>query len=164
MKSEISFQIDEDAASVYVSKIFPAKVPAVWEAFTTKEKLDQWWGPQPWHCETLQFSFAEGGKWLYAMVSPKGERQYAGAEYDEIKLYRSFDCAEYFAKESGETLSNMPFRKTVYGFTGVEEGTKLTCNIHFKDKSELQKLLGMGFEAGFNVGLTQLAGLLTQEF
>ncbi|MCB4236054.1 hypothetical protein LDL59_16030 [Kaistella anthropi] len=49
------------------------------------------------------------------------------------------------------------------GFTGVEEGTKLTINIHFNSENDMKTILEMGFEEGFKMGLNQLAELINEK-
>lgn len=162
MTNELVFNSDYDAAQVFVMRVFPCEVTTLWDFFTRAELLDQWWAPKPWKCETTSLDFKEGGRWHYAMVGPDGERHFAGAKYHEINWHRSFDWTDYFANENGEIDQNLPEVKWLLGFTGVEEGTKLTINIHFANEGEMTKLLEMGFEQGFSAALSQLAELLYQ--
>ncbi|VFB03970.1 Uncharacterised protein [Chryseobacterium taihuense] len=53
-----------------------------------------------------------------------------------------------------------PIAKWLFGFTGVEEGTKVTVNIHFDSEEEMRSILDMGFEEGFKKGLLQLEEVL----
>jgi Fe2+ transport system protein FeoA len=48
-----------------------------------------------------------------------------------------------------------PQSKWLFGFTGVEEGTKVTINIHYQSEI-MQKMMDMGFEGGFKMGLISL--------
>ncbi len=160
MEFNITFNKDFDAKSIYVMKIYDAEVSEVWDYFTKSDLLDQWWAPQPWTCETKTHEFKEGGTWLYAMVGPEGERHYAKVKYGEITKHRSFDGTDSFCDEKGTPNPDFPEVKWLFGFTGVEEGTKITVNIHFPDEDTLNKLLEMGFEEGFKSGLSQLEAIL----
>jgi Fe2+ transport system protein FeoA len=42
----------------------------------------------------------------------------------------------------------------------VEEGTKVTINIHYQSQEIMQKMMDMGFEGGFKMGLNQLEEIL----
>jgi uncharacterized protein YndB with AHSA1/START domain len=64
--------------SITVSREFDAPLASVWRAYTETELLDQWWGPAPWHAETKTMNFVPGGYWLYAMVSPDGQKHWDG--------------------------------------------------------------------------------------
>jgi len=161
MKSIITFNEDFDSNSVYVMKIYKTEVSKVWAYFTQSELLDQWWAPKPWKCETRKQDFEEGGTWLYSMVGPEGERHYSLLKYGEITEHRSFDGTDAFCDENGTINEDFPQSKWLLGFTGVEEGTKVTINIHFPSQEALKQLLEMGFEEGFKTGLNQLEEILS---
>lgn len=160
MESTIIFNKDFDLNSVYVMKIYDADVSKVWDYFTQSELLDQWWAPKPWKCETVTQDFKEDGIWHYAMVGPDGEKMYAQVKYGEITEHRSFDGTDNFCDEKGNINENFAPSKWLFGFTGVEEGAKVTINIHFPSTETMKQMLEMGFEEGFKMGLTQLEEIL----
>ena len=160
MESNTVFNKDFDAASVFVMKVYHADVSVIWDHFTKPELLDQWWAPKPWKCETQKLDFREGGRWNYAMVGPANEKQYAGAEYHEITFHRSFDWTDFFTDAQGNIDPDFPSVKWLLGFTGVDEGTKLTVNINFNSEADMRKILNLGFEEGFKAGLAQLEDLI----
>lgn len=162
MESTTVFNKDFDASSIFVMKVYNADVSLIWDYFTKAELLDQWWAPGPWKCETQKMDFREGGSWNYAMSGPKNERQFAGAHYHEITFHRSFDWTDFFTDSAGNVDSEFPSVKWLFGFTGVEEGTKLTVNIHFNSESDMKKILELGFEEGFKAGLSQLEAIVKQ--
>ena len=160
MNSKIVFNIDQDEATVFVMKVYETKVPEVWKYFTNPELLDLWWAPKPWKCETQSFDFQSNGKWFYAMVGPEGEKHFSIAEFQEITEGRTFSWKDYFADENGNPNTELPGASWLVGFTGVEEGAKVTINIHCANAEEMNQLLEMGFEEGFKTGLNQLEELL----
>ncbi len=161
MNSEIIFNADFDSTSVYVMKVFPANVATVWNYFTKAELIDQWWGPKPWNCETIKLDFRKNGIWHYAMVGPKEEKVFCVVEYGEITEHRSFDAESKFSNEKGIVNPEMPETKWIFGFTGVEEGTKLTVNLKVSTIEKMKQQMEMGFEGGFKMGLNQLEDLLS---
>lgn len=160
MDSNIIFNKDFDSNTAYIMKIYDADVSKVWRYFTQSELLDQWWGPKPWKCETVSQDFKEGGVWLYAMVGPNGEKTYSQSRYGEIIEHRSFDWMSAFCDENGNVNEDFPQSKWLIGFTGVEEGTKVTVNIHYQSSEVMKKMFDMGFEEGFTMGLNQLDEIL----
>lgn len=160
MESNIIFNKDFDSKSVYVMIVYNADVSKVWNYFTQSELLDQWWGPRPWKCETVRQDFKENGVWLYAMAGPNGERSYSQSKYGEIMEHRSLDWTSAFCDENGNVNEEAPRSKWLIGFTGVEEGTKITVNIHYQSEEVMKKMLDMGFEGGFKMGLNQLKEIL----
>ncbi len=163
MESDLIFNKDFNANSVYVMAIYHTAVPKIWDYFTQPELLDQWWAPQPWKCKTVSHDFNKDGSWLYAMMGPGGETHYALMKYGEITEHRSFDATDAFCDENGTPDEYAPQVKWLFGFTGVEEGTKVTLNIHFRTEEEMKKILEMGFEEGFTAGLKQLEKLLADK-
>ena len=57
----------------------------------------------------------------------------------------------------------LPTTKSLIGFTGVAQGTKLTINNHFNSPAEMLQILGMGAEQGFTAALNQLEKLLNKK-
>lgn len=163
MDYKIVFNKDFTAATVYVMKVYNCDPTIIWDYFTKADLLDKWWAPKPWKCETLSLDFREDGSWKYCMVGPENERHYAGANYEEITPNRSFSCADFFTDETGNMNTEFPSVNWLFGFTGVEEGTKLTVNIHFKSEQDLRTILDMGFEEGFKMGLQQLEEIITKK-
>lgn len=160
MNSDIVFNEDFDSKNIYVMKVYDADVSKVWNYFTKAELLDQWWAPKPWKCETSKQDFAENGIWLYSMNGPDGEKHYAKVKYGEINEHRSFDGIDSFCDENGMAITDFPETKWLIGFTGVEEGTNVTVNMHFSSEEDMKKQLEMGFKEGFKMGLNQLEEIL----
>lgn len=158
--NNIVFNTDSNHATVFVMKIFDAKVEELWNYFTNSELLDSWWAPKPWKCETQKMNFENGGTWNYAMVSPENEKHFAGIDYEEINPNRSIAWSDYFSDEKGIKNVEFPTTNWLIGFTGVEEGEKLTVNLHFASEKEMNTILEMGFEEGFKATLNQLEEIL----
>lgn len=163
MKTKLIFNKDDNSASVYIMKIFNVDVSDVWNHFTKAELIDLWWAPSPWKCETLKMNFEQEGIWNYAMISPENEKHYAGVNYHEINNHRSFDWTDFFADENGNINTELPTVNWLLGFTGIDEGTKLTVNINFQSTDEMEQLLEMGFEEDLLIRLHQLDQLLNKK-
>ena len=163
MNSEIKFTKDEQAATIYGMKVLENTASEVWNYFTKQELLDQWWAPEPWKCETQQINFEPAGRWTYAMISPDGEKYFGNVVYHEVNQGRSFDWTKSFTDEQGNLNVNLPSSNWLIGFTGVDEGMKLTINIHFKSPEEMRQLCEMGFEEEFKTRLNQLEMLLNKK-
>ena len=161
--NNIVFNKDSNHATVFVMKIFDAKVEEVWNYFTKPELLDSWWAPKPWKCETQKMNFQDGGTWNYAMVSPENEKHFAGVNFQEINFPRSISLSDYFTDENGNKNLEFPETNWLIGFTGVEEGVKLTVNLHFASEKEMNAILEMGFEEGFKATLNQLEEILNKK-
>jgi uncharacterized protein YndB with AHSA1/START domain len=157
-----NIQIKKDLAAktIQITRDFNAPLNKVWRAFTEKELLDQWWGPQPWKAETKHMDFTEGGYWLYAMVGPNGEKHWSRADFLAIDPMKSFKGKDGFCDENGTMNPEMPLTDWTNVFTETAEGTRVTNTLQFQDVKDLQTLVDMGFEQGYSMGLNQLEALL----
>lgn len=162
MQSTITFNIDEKAATIFIMKIYENEVEQVWNHFTQAQLLDLWWAPKPWKCETIEMDFRPNGFWKYAMIGPEGEKHSGMTKYNDITPNRNFNWTDFFLDDQGKINTELPTTNTLIGFTGIEEGTKLTMNIHFRAPEELHQLLEMGVEQGFKSSLNQLESLLSK--
>lgn len=158
---QTDFQIDRGNAKIYVERSFNAPLSKVWEAWTKAEILDKWWAPKPWKAETVSMDFKEGGKWIYAMVSPEGERHYSIAEYYKIHPQTEIQSGDYFSDAEGNKDSELPGSKWTKNF--VESSGNVTTvkiQIVYDNPDDLDKYLQMGFQEGFDKGLNNLEELI----
>lgn len=162
MNSEITFNKDSENG-IFVMKVYNADVSTLWDYFTKSELLDQWWAPKPWQCETDKMDFRENGTWLYAMKGPTGEKHFGVVGYGEIMPHRSIASTDAFADDKGMVRTDLPQTSWLIGFTGIDEGTKMTFNLSFNSAEEMKRIIEMGFEEGFKMGLNQLEDLLHEK-
>jgi len=146
--------------TLHVVREFKGTVERVWAAWTQAELLDQWWAPRPWKTVTQSMDFKPGGKWMYYMLGPEGERHYCRVDFGEIVPGTSFRAASNFCDESGNITEGMPtmYWHNVFSATGA--GSKVDVNLSFDDEASLEQILQMGFEGGFKMGLNNLDELL----
>ena len=139
---------------------FNAPKSAVWHAWTTAEELEKWWAPLPYKAVTGTFEFREGGHWHYYMLSPEGEKTWCYVGYESIDAERSFSASDGFCDEHMNLSPDMPHMYWRNEFEEHDGKTKMTVTVTFASSADLQKLVDMGFEEGFTMGLNQLDELL----
>jgi len=151
-------KVEKDLANkmITISKHFNAKPDAVWQAWTKKEILDQWWAPKPWRAETSKLEFKEGGFWQYAMIGPDNERSNGKFAYTKINAPKSYEGTDSFTDEKGFVNSDLPQVNWKCEFKTAGAGTDVKVTITSKNVIDLKKLLDMGFEEGFKMGLGNL--------
>ena len=160
MTNSVSITKDVAAKKLRVTREFNAPVEKVWKAWTESNLLDKWWGPKPWKAETKMMQFKEGGRWLYAMVGPDGTKAWCRVDFRAIVPQKSFATTAWFCDEEGNINSSFPAMKWMVELKPTATGTKLEVEISFDNEADLQKIVDMGFEAGFTMGLSQLEELL----
>lgn len=154
--------ITKDTANnkLIVERSFAAPGARVWDAWTKSELLDQWWAPKPWKAVTKSHEFREGGHWLYCMQGPDGEQQWCVIDYLTIDPQNGFTAQDSFSDENGVKTSELPSTHWHNAFTDEGEGTKVTCTLSFASAADMEKLVAMGFEEGFSMGLGNLEEML----
>lgn len=151
---------DFDQKKIFVTREFNAARDQVWDCWTKAELLDQWWAPKPWKAVTKSMDFKEGGKWLYYMAGPEGEKMWASFDYQTIDPKGSFTALDTFCDEEGNKTPQFNSTQWKIMFQSVSGGTKVEVEMTFDSVEDLNKMLEMGFEEGFTMGHGNLDELL----
>lgn len=141
---------------------FDADLSLVWRAWTEAELLDQWWAPKPWRCETKSMNFKPGGKWIYEMVGPNGERHGGVQIYNEIKIEDFFSGKDAFADSEGKINDDLPVATWKNTFIKTENGTLVKTFAQYPDQESLKTVLEMGMEQGLEMAQNGLDELLAK--
>jgi uncharacterized protein YndB with AHSA1/START domain len=154
------FSVNKENNTITVKREFAAAVSLVWDAYTKKELLDQWWAPKPWKARTKTMDFREGGHWLYAMVGPNGEEHWALANYKNIQVQKRFTGLDAFADANGNVNKDMP--QSTWDVTFAQKGdvTLVELHISYSDLAQLEATLQMGFKEGLSMAMEGLDELL----
>lgn len=153
------FEKDLANKQLLVTREFKAPVEKVWRAWTEAEQLDKWWGPRPWNAETKTMEFKTGGQWLYAMVSPAGEKHWSNVVFTAVGT-DTFNYTCVFSDENGVANTEFPAVHWHVAMKRESEKTIVNVTVRFDDLDGLEKLVAMGFQGGFTMGLNQLEELL----
>lgn len=162
MKSSLlmDFSVNRKNKKINVKREFAAPVLKVWAAWTKSELLDQWWAPKPWRAETKKMDFKVGGFWLYAMVSPEGERHWGRVDYKTIAPLKSFSARDAFCNENGIIDQTLPRASWTNVFNESDNSTVVTIAVVYDELSDLEKVIEMGVKEGFTAALENLDTLI----
>lgn len=159
-KQEFVFSVDHVNRKIHVEKEFPAPLDKVWDAFTKEEQLSRWFAPEPWKVESKQLDFNEGGRWLFAMVGPEGEKHWSIVDYISIDPMKSYTAKDAFSDDKGNINQDMPQATWHNKFIDQGSSTRYQVDISFDSEEDLDGNLNMGFVEGYTACLNQLADLL----
>ena len=158
---QFDFTVDKAAKTVYITREFGAKLSLVWDAFTKKEILDQWWAPKPLMSKTKSMDFKVGGRRFYAMVSPEGnEIGWQIQDYTSISPKTNFKFFSVFADK--DENPHLPGSNWDLNFSELAGITKVGITIHNDSLERMEKMIEMGFKEGFTMTLNQLEELLSR--
>ena len=122
------FTVDKAAKTVYITREFDADLSLVWDAFTKKEILDQWWAPKPFSSKTKVLDFKVGGRRFYAMVSPEGQERWVIQKYTSISPKTNFKFFNAFADENENP--ELPGSEWDHTFSDQNGTTKVSIAIY----------------------------------
>ena len=152
------FTVDKSKKTVFITREFDAELSLVWDAFTKKEILDQWWAPKPFTSKTKVLDFKVGGRRFYAMVSPEGQERWILQKYTSISPKTNFKFFNAFADEN-ET-PELPGSEWDHTFSEENGTTKVNIAIYNESLERMEKQIEMGFKEGFTMTLNYLEQLL----
>ncbi len=163
MNSNLKFDfiVNKENKTIHITREFEAGLALVWQAWTNPELLDQWWGPQPWKAETKTMDFREGGYWLYAMVSPEGERHWSRADFVSIVKEKSFSSKGGFSDQNGVINPAFPQNLWENTFLQREDKVQVDMLLTYDSLEDLEKEIEMGFKEGMTIDFQQLDQLLS---
>src|SRR6187431_248483 len=102
------FSVDKENKTITIKREFAATRDLVWDAFTTREILDQWWAPKPWKVKTKSMDFRIGGHWRYAMCGPAGEEYWSWQTYTDVQPKTRYAGKDAFTDPEGNINTEWP--------------------------------------------------------
>jgi uncharacterized protein YndB with AHSA1/START domain len=160
MKTEITTDLKQ--AIFQAKREFNADISLVWRAWTESDLLDQWWAPAPWKCETTLMDFREGGKWIYEMVSPEGERHGGIQLFETIRKEDFFSGKDAFTDKQGNINESLPVCEWKNTFVKTERGTLVISRAQYPNAEALETVIKMGISEGLTMAHDQLDSVLNK--
>ncbi len=156
----ISSHKDVHALTLTFVAEFNASVERVWQVWQDPRQLERWWGPPTWPAMFERHDFVVGGRSLYYMTGPQGEKSYGRWIITAIEAPHRLEFDDGFAGEDGEPLATMAPTHTVVTIEATDSGVRMTTVATFADTEQLERLLAMGMEEGMRLALGQIDELL----
>lgn len=155
-----NFVVKKEDKTITMERSFNAPLDPVWAAWTEADILCQWWAPAPWKCVIKSLDFREGGRWLYAMEGPDGDRHWGLFDYTTIRPKTFYSGSDSFCDENGTPSDTMPRAKWENRFSENDGETVVRIVISFSDAEHVGQILKMGFKEGMQQDFVQLDALL----
>ncbi len=165
MANNFLFETDLVAKKIHIVREFNAPIEKVWKAWTDPVLLDKWVGPKPYTAVTKIMDFTVGGAWLYAMVSPEGQKRWVYAKFTAIDNGVAFSSMGMFCDDDGNPLTAGPKSYRDTKFSSIDSNrTKVDMVIAFEEESTIKMFAEGGFKEGTSITLTQLDELLAAKY
>lgn len=162
MNPTITIQKIPEKNQMIVKHSYLVPIETIWNAYAKTEILEKWWAPEPYKAIVIKNDFSNGGILHYYMLSPKGEKHYSISEFSDIDYLKSYTVFDAFCDENAVINTEFPKQKWFNTFEKSNGITTITNTIQFENKEDMDKIIEMGFEEGYTMGLNQLFTLLNQ--
>jgi len=131
-----SVETNVQGNKVTYKRYFDVPVGLAFEAWSSQEHLEQWWGPDGFSVTTKSMDFSNGGFWEFVMHGPDGQDFKNKIQFVEIKKPHHI---YYKHLGSGEGIQDVEFQSRIT-FDEAGAGTNLTMEQILPSKDELERL------------------------
>lgn len=159
----ISTEKDADALTLTFVAEFDADVERVWQVWEDPRQLERWWGPPTWPATFQKHDFTVGGRSLYYMTGPDGEKAHGWWSITALDAPNRLEYDDGFADENGEPDSTMGTTHSVVTLDSIGQATRMSVVATFESTEQLEKMLEMGMEEGMRQALGQIDALLAED-
>ena len=151
---------DAENLTMTVTADFAAPVERVWEAYSDPRQLERFWGPPGWPATFTSWDHTVGGRAVYSMNGPRGEKSSGAWEFVSIDAPRGFEVIDSFVDENGTPLDGFPAQRMTFTFDPTAEGTRMVTTSHFDSVDALEQVVEMGQVEGITMAMAQLDAVL----
>lgn len=162
MKNVLQFDFiaDKEKNTLTIRRGFMAGRSLVWDCYTKRELLDQWFAPKPLTTKTKSMDFREGGHWHYAMVEPNGTEHWGLTEYVKIKPKDYYTALDAFSDADGTINKDLPRAEWLVAFKDKGKNALVETTATYQSLADLEQVIQMGMEQGMMATLEKLDELL----
>lgn len=136
---------------LHLTRLFDAKLPLVWDAWTDPEQVAVWWGPRGFSLTTHAKDLRPGGHWRYTMHSPDG------TDYPNVTHYCEVEKYAKLVYDHGATDNTPPLFRVTVLFTAVGEKTKMDLTMRCETAEAAENISVMIKKAGGGTTWDRLA-------
>lgn len=156
----IDVTTDAENLTMTVVADFAAPIERVWSAYSDPRQLERFWGPPGWPATVTAWDHTVGGRAVYSMSGPRGEKSSGAWEFVSIDAPNSFEVIDSFVDESGKPLDGFPAQRMSFVFEPTAEGTRMVTTSHFDSVDALEQVVEMGQVEGLKMAMAQLDTVL----
>jgi uncharacterized protein YndB with AHSA1/START domain len=136
-------------------RIIDAPREKVYAAYTTPEKVNQWWAPRPWKASVVDMDLRPGGASRIVMEGPAGERFDQPGVYLEVVQNEKVVFTDAYSKAWEPREKS--FMTAVITFEDAGAGkTKYTAHVFHPTVADRERHEKMGFHGGWAICADQL--------
>ncbi len=151
---------DTENLTMTVVADFAAPIERVWSAYSDPRQLERFWGPPGWPATFTTWDHTVGGRAVYSMNGPRGEKSSGSWEFVSIDEPHGFEVIDSFVDEDGTPLDGFPAQRMSFAFESTADGTRMVTTSHFDSVDALEQVVEMGQVEGITMAMAQLDAVL----
>ena len=158
--SVVSVDKDYGELSITVVADFDASLDRVWQLFADPRQLERWWGPPGYPATVEEHDLQPGGRVLYYMSGPDGEKYHGLWEVEAVEPPTGFQARDFFADAEGNPVADMPSSSIQLRLLEHAGGTRMEMRSVYETREALDQILEMGALEGVRSAVAQIDELL----
>lgn len=138
---------------IFVERTFNAPVELVWEVFTKREHIKEWWGPNGFTNTIEKMDVKPEGQWKFVMHGPDGE------DFENLNIYKIIE------KYQKIVMEHVGWPNHLYTITFTAQGNKTHVHWHMLFESEelLEQVVRThGVDKGLEQNIEKLGHYLSE--
>ncbi|MDJ0335912.1 SRPBCC domain-containing protein [Salinibacterium sp. G-O1] len=151
-----------EALTLTFTSHFDAAVERVWQVWEDPRQLERWWGPPDYPATFQQHDFVEGGKSLYFMTSPEGQKMWGWWTVTATDAPSHLEFDDGFADPDGSPNDQIPPTHMSVTLEPFDGGTRMTAVTQFASEDQLNQMIDMGIEEGMIMAQGQIEAILAE--
>lgn len=145
-----------------ITREFEAPRDLVWKAWTEKEHIANWFGPEGFTARVNENELRTGGRFDYVMIGPGGTEYPGISIYKEVSPQDRLVATDDFGDEFNGGNADLPGPMLVTTtFEDLGTKTKVTISIEHASASDKKKHEDMGVVAGWGSTLDKFERYVT---
>lgn len=151
---QTTFTVDKENLQVRMERVFSAPIDKVYEALTSPEIVEKWWGGKKYKTVLDKMDFRVGGQWRFVQSEEDGTEHAFRGEYKEIIPGKSVTNTFEYEPWAGRILTEK------FELEEVEGGTKVSTVSTYANIDDLNGMVESGMETGARSAWEALAETL----
>ena len=156
-----SIDKDTERFAMTITAEYDASQDRVWQLWGDPRQLERWWGPPTYPATVHEHDLRAGGRVVYSMTRPAGDRHAGYWDVLEADAPRRLLVRDGFADETGAANDQLP---TTLMQVDVEEaasgGVVVTIRSEFPSLEAMEQMIEMGMEEGLREAMGQIEAIL----
>ncbi len=156
-----SIDKDTERFTMTITAEYDASQDRVWQLWGDPRQLERWWGPPTYPATVHEHDLRAGGRVVYSMTGPAGDRHAGYWDVLEADAPRRLLVRDGFADETGAANDQLP---TTLMQVDVEEaasgGVVVTIRSEFPSLEAMEQMIEMGMEEGLREAMGQIEAIL----